>query len=126
MKGAWIKKGTHLDFIGNHRSFLTKTQALAALSGRDRLGVIGEIKRRSPSKGDLNAGLDPERSVIDFTRGFVERFAQDVAGRLGRLGWLGLVGLAAGLGLGLASRWSLLHQLPDRYRFHRHDQSGWC
>lgn len=31
----------------------------AALDGADRLGVIAEIKRRSPSKGDLNIGLDP-------------------------------------------------------------------
>ncbi len=31
----------------------------AALRGQPRLGVIGEIKRRSPSKGDLFADLDP-------------------------------------------------------------------
>ena len=31
----------------------------AALEGRSELAVISEIKRRSPSKGDLNAGLDP-------------------------------------------------------------------
>lgn len=31
----------------------------AALSGRERLAVISEVKRRSPSKGDLFAGLDP-------------------------------------------------------------------
>jgi indole-3-glycerol phosphate synthase len=31
----------------------------AALTGRAKLGVISEIKRRSPSKGDLNIGLDP-------------------------------------------------------------------
>lgn len=31
----------------------------AALTGLDGLGVISEIKRRSPSKGDLNIGLDP-------------------------------------------------------------------
>ncbi len=33
-------------------------RALAS-EGADRLAVIAEIKRRSPSKGDLNAGLDP-------------------------------------------------------------------
>jgi indole-3-glycerol phosphate synthase len=32
---------------------------LRALDSTDRLAVIGEIKRRSPSKGDLNASLDP-------------------------------------------------------------------
>lgn len=31
----------------------------AALSDADSLAVIAEIKRRSPSRGDLNAGLDP-------------------------------------------------------------------
>lgn len=31
----------------------------AALRGRSNLGVIAEIKRRSPSKGDLFADLDP-------------------------------------------------------------------
>jgi indole-3-glycerol phosphate synthase len=31
----------------------------AALDGREQLAVIGEIKRRSPSKGDLFADLDP-------------------------------------------------------------------
>jgi indole-3-glycerol phosphate synthase len=30
-----------------------------AISATPHLGVIAEIKRRSPSKGDLNAGLDP-------------------------------------------------------------------
>jgi indole-3-glycerol phosphate synthase len=29
------------------------------VESRERLAVIAEIKRRSPSKGDLNAGLDP-------------------------------------------------------------------
>ncbi len=31
----------------------------AALSGLDRLGVIAEVKRRSPSKGALSVDLDP-------------------------------------------------------------------
>ena len=31
----------------------------SALAAHDRLAVISEIKRRSPSKGDLNADLDP-------------------------------------------------------------------
>jgi indole-3-glycerol phosphate synthase len=41
----------------------------AALAGRDRLGVIAEIKRRSPSKGDLNAGLDPAEMARSYERG---------------------------------------------------------
>jgi indole-3-glycerol phosphate synthase len=32
---------------------------LRALDAADRLAVIAEIKRRSPSRGDLNASLDP-------------------------------------------------------------------
>jgi indole-3-glycerol phosphate synthase len=41
----------------------------AALAGRDRLGVIAEIKRRSPSKGDLNAALDPAEMARSYERG---------------------------------------------------------
>ncbi len=41
----------------------------SALAGRDRLAVISEIKRRSPSKGDLNAGLDPAVLAGEYERG---------------------------------------------------------
>jgi indole-3-glycerol phosphate synthase len=41
----------------------------AALAGRDRLCVIAEIKRRSPSKGDLNAGLDPAEMAQTYEAG---------------------------------------------------------
>lgn len=41
----------------------------AALAGRAHLGVISEIKRRSPSKGDLNAGLDPVWLAGEYQRG---------------------------------------------------------
>jgi indole-3-glycerol phosphate synthase len=41
----------------------------AALGGREQLGVIAEIKRRSPSKGDLNAGLDPAEMAATYERG---------------------------------------------------------
>jgi indole-3-glycerol phosphate synthase len=40
-----------------------------ALAGRDTLGVIAEIKRRSPSKGDLNVGLDPGEWAQAYERG---------------------------------------------------------
>ena len=33
------------------------------------LAVIAEIKRRSPSKGDLNAGLDPSALALQYQRG---------------------------------------------------------
>jgi len=40
-----------------------------ALAGLGHLGVISEIKRRSPSKGDLNAGLDPVWLAGAYQRG---------------------------------------------------------
>ena len=36
---------------------------------RGEIAVIAEIKRRSPSKGDLNSGLDPVRLARDYERG---------------------------------------------------------
>lgn len=42
--------------------------ALAAV-GPGGGAVIAEVKRRSPSKGDLRAGLDPARLAADYERG---------------------------------------------------------
>jgi len=41
----------------------------AALAGLDHLAVISEIKRRSPSKGDLFAGLDPAVLAGQYEQG---------------------------------------------------------
>ncbi len=41
----------------------------AALAGATKLGVIAEIKRRSPSKGDLNVGLDPAEWARTYEAG---------------------------------------------------------
>ncbi|MEI8239383.1 MAG: indole-3-glycerol phosphate synthase TrpC [Actinomycetota bacterium] len=64
---------------GDHRSverLLDDARALpatrgfrAALGGRSLLGVISEVKRRSPSKGDLHVGLDPAVLAREYERG---------------------------------------------------------
>ncbi len=41
----------------------------SALADRGQLRVIAEIKRRSPSKGDLNADLDPAEMSVAYERG---------------------------------------------------------
>ena len=41
----------------------------AALDGVPHLAVISEVKRRSPSKGELNAGLDPAALAQAYERG---------------------------------------------------------
>ena len=41
----------------------------SALASADHLAVIAEVKRRSPSKGDLNIGLDPARLAALYERG---------------------------------------------------------
>lgn len=41
----------------------------AALAGCDHLAVISEVKRRSPSKGDLNIALDPVVLAGEYERG---------------------------------------------------------
>ena len=41
----------------------------AALAGCAHLAVISEVKRRSPSKGDLNVGLDPAVLAGEYERG---------------------------------------------------------
>lgn len=40
-----------------------------AISSTPHLAVIAEIKRRSPSKGDLNAGLDPSALALAYQAG---------------------------------------------------------
>lgn len=58
------------ELIDQARALPSTRGFTSALRGRERLGVISEIKRRSPSKGDLNIGLDPaELSVMYETGG---------------------------------------------------------
>jgi len=51
---------------GPARSF---TAAIDAAWGRDGMAVISEIKRRSPSKGDLDPDLDPARVAREYEEG---------------------------------------------------------
>jgi indole-3-glycerol phosphate synthase len=41
----------------------------AALAASKQLAVVGEVKRRSPSRGDLNIGLDPAALAREYARG---------------------------------------------------------
>jgi len=43
--------------------------ALRAVADGGELAVIAEVKRRSPSKGDLDAGLDPATVAAHYQRG---------------------------------------------------------
>jgi indole-3-glycerol phosphate synthase len=52
-----------VDTVGPTRGFRT------ALVEADGLAVIAEVKRRSPSKGDLDAGLDPAELAGRYGRG---------------------------------------------------------
>ena len=48
---------------------LPPTRGFEAALQRDGLGVIAEIKRRSPSKGELAPGLDPAELAAAYERG---------------------------------------------------------
>lgn len=59
-----------LDALVDEAQRLPSTRGFAAsLRSRDALGVISEIKRRSPSKGDLNIGLDPAELASTYEAG---------------------------------------------------------
>ena len=57
------------ELIGRATAMPPTRGFLAALAGRDRLGVISEIKRRSPSKGELHPGLDPAVMARSYESG---------------------------------------------------------
>ena len=39
-----------------------------ALAGRDRLSIVAEVKRRSPSEGELRAAVDPAARALGYQR----------------------------------------------------------
>ncbi|CAN5582590.1 indole-3-glycerol phosphate synthase TrpC [soil metagenome] len=58
------------DVLVTEATALDATRGFAdALRNRDQLGVIAEIKRRSPSKGALNIDLDPVGLAATYARG---------------------------------------------------------
>ncbi len=57
------------DLIERARAMPPARGFAAALRAGDGLQVISEIKRRSPSKGDLNIGLDPAEWAVSYERG---------------------------------------------------------
>lgn len=61
--GALLAEAEQVD--GTPREFRGSLAAVGPGGG----AVIAEVKRRSPSKGDLWAGLDPARLAADYERG---------------------------------------------------------
>jgi indole-3-glycerol phosphate synthase len=60
----------HLDeLVAQAQAMAPARGFAAALRRRGQLHVISEIKRRSPSKGNLNADLDPAALARDYERG---------------------------------------------------------
>ena len=86
-RGDSTRRATYLDrIVAAHRAAATTdsrlvgaltaeandqppTRGFRAALQRDGLQVIAEIKRRSPSKGDLNLGLDPALMALRYETG---------------------------------------------------------
>jgi len=57
------------DLVAASRALPATRNFAGALAVGDRLAVIAEVKRRSPSKGDLAADLDPATLAGDYATG---------------------------------------------------------
>ena len=57
------------DLLKQAKSCVPTRGFASRIRATPHLAVIAEIKRRSPSKGDLNAGLDPSALALQYQRG---------------------------------------------------------
>lgn len=57
------------DLLNQAKSCVPTRGFASSIRTTPHLAVIAEIKRRSPSKGDLNAGLDPSVLALQYQRG---------------------------------------------------------
>ena len=57
------------DLLNQAKSCVPTRGFASSIRETPHLAVIAEIKRRSPSKGDLNAGLDPSELALQYQRG---------------------------------------------------------
>ena len=57
------------DLLEQAKSCVPTRGFASSIRETPHLAVIAEIKRRSPSKGDLNAGLDPSALALQYQRG---------------------------------------------------------
>ena len=57
------------DLLSEAKSCVPKRGFASSIRSTPHLAVIAEIKRRSPSKGDLNARLDPAALALQYQQG---------------------------------------------------------
>ena len=57
------------DLLNQAKSCVPTRGFASSIRETPHLAVIAEIKRRSPSKGDLNAGLNPSALALQYQRG---------------------------------------------------------
>ncbi|MEI6198783.1 MAG: indole-3-glycerol phosphate synthase TrpC [Actinomycetota bacterium] len=57
------------DLLNQAKECVPTRGFVSGIRATPHLAVIAEIKRRSPSKGDLNAGLDPSALALQYQQG---------------------------------------------------------
>jgi indole-3-glycerol phosphate synthase len=72
---AWHRQRAHNDtrsftvLLSEAKSCIPTRGFVSSIRETPHLAVIAEIKRKSPSKGDLNASLDPASLALQYQRG---------------------------------------------------------